>query len=74
MSVGDLDQWGLGSLRGLTTVGHLRKLTPFYGEGHVLDVRDYRFCKNSDLSFEMLFWLQTSVNLIHGTQTVITTL
>jgi hypothetical protein len=43
-------------------------------EGCVLDVRNYRFCKNSILSFEKLLLASTFVNLIHDTQTVITTL
>jgi hypothetical protein len=33
LSVGGLDRWGLGSLLGLTGVGHPRKLTPSRAKG-----------------------------------------
>jgi hypothetical protein len=72
LSLGGPDRWGLGSLLGLTGVGHPMELTPFYGEGRVLDVREIASAKLYSIFWSALL-ASTSVNLIHGTQIVITT-
>jgi hypothetical protein len=55
--VGGLNQCGLDSLLVLAGVDPPRKLTPFWGEGCALDVRDESLPQNSVISLEALFWI-----------------
>jgi hypothetical protein len=61
LSMRDLDRWGLGSLLGLTGIGHLRRPTLFLGEERVSVVRDERFRKSSDYLWS-IFWASSFVN------------
>jgi hypothetical protein len=70
--VGGLDRWRLGSLLRLTSVGHPRKLTPSRAKGVGL-----MWEKPLPQKLCSIFWsallASTCVNLIHCTQTIITT-